>query len=59
MLQKKEGETDINKLRIINLWNANSNFNFKLLAYRMMRNAETHNLVPDKQYGSQNGLSAQ
>lgn len=57
-LEKKQGVIDVDRLRIILLFDAEFNFTNKLTGRRMMQFAERHNLIAPEQFGSRAGHSA-
>lgn len=59
MLEKSSGSRRVEKLRIIHLFEADFNFVLKLIwGRRLMRFAETHNLLGEDQHGSRAGRRA-
>jgi len=58
MLEKLAGNDNVEKLRIIMLFEADFNHNNKWLGQAMMRTAEQHNLLAPEQYGSRKHKAA-
>ncbi len=58
MLEKSPGNRDVERLRIILLFEADCNQNNKWLGRAFMREAEWWNLLADEQYGSQRNKDA-
>ena len=59
MIPKKASSTRVDKQRIIHLWEADANANFKILARKAMAAGERNNMLAREQYGSRKDLSAQ
>ena len=57
-MQKEAGNFEINRLRTILLYEADFNFNNKILAKRMIQTAEEAQILAPEQYGSRNKMSA-
>jgi hypothetical protein len=55
MIEKKPGCVEVEKLRTILLYKADFNMHNMITGYRMMRNAEQHDLLAPEQYGSRKG----
>ena len=58
LLTKEHGNFRINRLRTILLYEADYNFNNKVLGRRMMYNAESANILAPEQYGSRKSKAA-
>ena len=58
LIPKEEGNYNIKRLRTILLYEADFNFNNKLLGRRMMQAAEDHSVIAQEQYGSRKHMSA-
>ena len=58
IIPKELGNYNIKRLRTILLYEADFNFNNKILAKRMMHIAEDENILAPEQYGSRNKMSA-
>ena len=59
MIPKKATSNRVDKQRIIHLWEADANANFKILARKAMAAGERNGLLAKEQYGSRKDLSAQ
>ena len=59
MIPKKATSNRVDKQRIIHLWEADANANFKILARKTMAAGERNGLLAKEQYGSRKDLSAQ
>jgi len=58
MLEKVAGNVNVEKLRIILLFEADFNYNNKWLGRAIMFNAESAGMMADEQYGSRKNKSA-
>ena len=58
LLTKEPGNYNINRLRTILLYEADYNFNNKILGRRMMFDAESNNVIAPEQYGSRKNRTA-
>ena len=58
LIPKEEGNYNIKRLRTILLYEADFNFNNKLLGRRMMQAAEDNGVIAREQYGSRKKMSA-
>ena len=58
LIPKEAGNYNIKRLRTILLYEADFNFNNKVLGRRMMYNAERHNILAPEQYGSRKQMTA-
>ena len=58
IIEKKEKGCRIHNLHTINLMEADSNFNNKIIAKNLLRYAKENNLLPIEQYGSRNSHRA-
>ncbi len=56
--RKSPGNFNVEKLRIILLFEANFNSNNKWISWAVMRNVEALNLLAEEQYGSQKHKAA-
>ena len=58
LIPKEAGNYRVNRLRTILLYEADFNFNNKVLGRRMMQSAESHGVLASEQYGSRKMMSA-
>ena len=58
LITKEHGNHRINRLRTILLYEADYNFNNKVLGRRMMEHAENNNILAPEQYGSRKNKTA-
>ena len=58
IIPKEHGNYRINRLRTILLYEADYNYNNKVLGRRMMHHAEAHNILAPEQYGSRKNITA-